>query len=296
MVSPRTILITQITIILLVGYWWYALVWSTAPTGTGEVQVHFFDVGQGDAILIETPNRRQVLIDAGRGIEILNELNSVLPAHDTKIDVLVMTHPDADHIGGFVPVLQRFAVQTIITSFVETNTSVYRKVLEGMAKQEEDGTEVYTITQAQTFTLDDVRFDILWPLGREVQETNAASVVVLATYGDMNVLLTGDANKAVEDRLVKVFGERIRDIEILKAGHHGSKTSTSAKFLNHTAPSAVIYSAAKNSQYGHPHESVIHIVDTYSDQHPDRNLQQYRTSDGTTSFCLKKTSFTECTP
>ena len=289
-------IVFQVVGVLLLAYWWYILVLPTLTPTDYRVRVHFLDVGQGDAILIETPDRRQILVDAGRSIKILDRLQEILPMSDVEIDVLVMTHPDADHIGGFVPIIKRYTVNTIIRSFANSNTGVYKALLKEIEQsQEEDDTAVHIINRAYTFSLDGVQFDILWPLNEEVKETNAASVVLLMTYGDMKVLLTGDANAAVEDLLVNVFPNRTEDVDILKAGHHGSKTSTSELFLTHTKPDAIVYSASKNNRYGHPHDIVKERVANYGNRHPEENLRDYWTAtDGTISFCLTHTSFQVC--
>ena len=281
------------TAVFCLGYWWYALVWSVAPTGdsAGMARVHFLDVGQGDAILIETPGARQLLVDAGRGIRVLTALDAILSSHEKEIEVAVMTHPDADHIGGFVPVFDRYEVGTVIRSFVDTDTSVYMKVLEKIA---EEGSVSHAVSRAYSFTLDGMEFDILWPIGEDVRETNAASIVLLVTYGDMKVLLTGDAPAAVEEYLVTAFPGRLADVDILKAGHHGSKTSTAPAFLAHTKPNAFVYSMKAGNHYGHPHESVLSTFADYTARFPAEKAKEYRTSDGTVSFCLTEVSFSEC--
>lgn len=277
--------------VVIIGHWWYVLVWHALFLNSNYLHVHFLNVGQGDAVLIETPNNRQVLVDAGRGIKILNALDAVLPAHDRDIDVAVMTHPDADHIGGFVPVLNQYEVGTVIQSFIPSNTTLYKTVVKAV---ENEKSSVYTISQVYSFSLDGVRFDVLWPIGTAVKEINAASVVLLVTHGDIEILLTGDAPSAVEDFLVETFPEYLEDIEILKAGHHGSKTSTSQKFLIHTKPNVIVYSTGKNNSYGHPHTAVKDRVANYSAAHPEENLKSHTTESGTVSFCVTKKQFALC--
>ena len=278
---------------VIIGYWWYALVWHSLFLHDDYVRVHFLDVGQGDAILIETPNNHQVLVDAGRGIRVLSALDEVLPAHDRNIDIAVMTHPDADHIGGFVPVFRQYDVGIIMQSFIPSKTKLYG-IVQDAVKNEKVGdkhAEVYTISRTYLFSLDGVRFDILWPIGKEVEETNAASIVLLVTYGEMEILLTGDAPSAVEDFLVEMFAEKLEDIEILKAGHQGSKTSTSETFLTRTKPNAIIYSFGKRNSYGHPDEMVEERVGAYSAAHSGEGLTEHRTADGTVSVLCDKKKF-----
>ena len=275
----------------IVGYWWYMIVWHTLVTDGETLKVHFLNVGSGDAILLETPNKRRVLIDAGRGIGILNELDAVLQTSSRDIDIAVMTHPDMDHIGGFIPVLKRYKIDTVIQSPISAQTAVYKKVTESV---KDEGATIYTITRPHSFLLDGVQIDILWPIGTEMTETNVASVVLLITYGNTEILLTGDVPIAVEEFLINTFPKKLNDIEILKAGHHGSKTSTAQKFLIHTKPNAILYSTDKDNPYGHPHDSVLERVKQYTKVYPEQNLTDYYTADGTVSFCITPTQYTVC--
>ena len=265
--------------------------WQTLFIEESPLRIHFIDVGQGDAILLETPNRYQVLIDAGRGLSVLNALDELLPTNDRDIDIAILTHPDSDHIGGFVPIFRRYAVGTVFQTPTVAKTDVYRQVITAI---EEEKATTHTVQQPSSFSLDGVRIDILWPQGAEITETNAASIVLLITYGSTEILLTGDASTKVEEFLVAQFPERLNDIDLLKAGHHGSKTSTAPTFLNHTKPNAIIYSAGKNNRYGHPHEIVLARVKTYAEAHPAEKLTEHYTADGTISFCITPKQFTLC--
>ena len=140
--NNKTAIIILATIVLIIGYWWYMLVWHSVLTTGDNIRVHFLNIGQGDAILIETPNNKQVLIDAGRGIRILNEIDSILPASDRDIDVAIITHPDEDHIGGFIPILQRYTVGTVLQSFIESESDTYKQVATAI---KEEGAITHTI-------------------------------------------------------------------------------------------------------------------------------------------------------
>ena len=283
-----TLLTAAVTIL---GYWWYVLIWQTPFIEENPLRIHFINVGQGDAILLETPNRYQILIDAGRGLSILNALDDLLPTNDRDIDITILTHPDSDHIGGFVPIFRRYTVDTVFQTPAATETNVYKQVV---AAIEKEGAATHTVQQPLSFSLDGVRIDLLWPQGTEITETNAASIVLLITYGSTEILLTGDAPAEVEEFLIAQFPEKLSDIDLLKAGHHGSKTSTASAFLNHTKPNAIIYSAGKDNHYGHPHSIVLSRVKTYAAAHPAENLTEHYTADGTVSFCITPTRVTVC--
>ena len=144
------------------------------------------------------------------------------------------------------------------------------------------------------FTIDGVDFTVMWPIGNRVREKNAASIILLVAYGEVEILLTGDAPSAVEEEIIQLFEKELEDIEILKAGHHGSKTSTGEKLLLHTKPNALIYSAGKNNAYGHPHDIVKERVNVYKEKHPKEHIKSYKTTDGTISFCMTKKQFSLC--
>ena len=269
-----------------------------APTTTSStLEVHFLNVGQGDATLIQTPNNRQVLIDASRGSAVLKPLQEIIPSYDKTLDAIVLTHPDADHIGGFVPILDTYEVEYALhpyTPFAETQIAQRVGILLSEHIPEKNR---ITIANYHTFTLDGVSFEFLWPLIKDSNPTkdrNYASIVTLVRYGDMEIVLMGDAPKEVEHRIIDLFPEKLRSIEILKLGHHGSKTSTSLAFLKHLTPEVAVISASASNPYGHPHREVLTALDTYSSQHTDEPITLYETKNGTISLCLSKQAFAEC--
>ena len=278
-------------IVVVIGYWWYIALQQQLSISENMLRIHFMDVGQGDAVLVETPKGYQVLIDAGRGIQILNALDTILQANDRDIDIAIMTHPDEDHIGGFMSVLQRYSVKTVIQSFIASESNMYKQITSAI---EREGATTHTIKQAYSFSLDNVQFDILWPIGMEVTETNAASIVLLMTYGTTKILLTGDAPAEVEEFLIKSFPKKLSDIEILKTGHHGSKTSTAASFLMHTKPNTIVHSFGENNPYKHPHEETIKRIKTFAQKNPTEKLTEHYTRDGTISLCVTPSRYTHC--
>ena len=205
-----------------ITYVWFAVVYPNLAAQP--FAVHFLNVGQGDATLITTPRGRTILIDGGRGPAVMEQLGTVLPPYENDIDVVIATHPDADHIGGFIPVLEQYNVRYIIQNNTTAETSVYTILQERI---QAEGATVHTMDTPVTFTLDDVVFSLLWPSEENITNTNASSIVLTAIYKEAEVLLTGDAPRVVEERLVEIFPDLLTDIDVLKAGHHGSRTSTS---------------------------------------------------------------------
>lgn len=290
----KTALVMLGVAVFVAIYWWCALVLFDATYG-GELRVHFLDVGQGDAIVVETPGRKQVLIDAGRGLSIVEPLQEILPQHDKTLDIAVLTHPDADHIGGFIPVFDRYDVSLVFHSFASFDTATAQKVESLLEKEVPDERHIIPVSDRYSFVVDGVRFEILWPLQvSTVTDKNVFSIVLLVQYGDVKVLLTGDAPASVEEKLIQMFPEMLRDVDLLKLGHHGSKTSTSRNFVRHTAPNIAVVSAGESNSYGHPAAEVLHTIESYNAEHPDDALVLYETKHGTVSFCASKREIAPC--
>lgn len=254
-VRMRLMILFLIT--LFSGVVW--LVPYTSAVDTHEYfTVHFFDVGQGDAIFIETPEGIQVLVDGGRDSTILRELAEVMAFGDRTIDMVIGTHPDSDHIGGLIDVFSRYDVGIILTTENEgeSETAATYATL-----RENEGAEVLYARRGQVFTLGaSTTLEVLFPdTDVTSYESNASSIVVKVTYGDSSLLLTGDSPKRIEEYLVLTEGEHLEST-VLKIGHHGSRTSTSELFLREVDPTYAVISAEKNSRYGHPHVEVTDML------------------------------------
>ncbi len=222
------------------------------------LQVTFLDVGQGDAILIETPDGVQALIDGGPDGTVLRELARELPWGDRTLDLVVGTHPDKDHIGGLVDILARYTVASILTTenTGETMTaSAYQKALtaETAVVHMARAGQVYTLGASTTLTILSPERD------PSMLESNTASIVAKLSYGDIDFLLTGDAPESIEDYISVTYGEQLQS-EVLKLGHHGSRTSTGQLFLETVQPQYAVVSAGRDNSYGHPHEEVVSRV------------------------------------
>ncbi len=220
----------------------------------GRLTVSFLNVGQGDAIFIESPTGRQVLIDGGPNRAVLRALARVMPWYDRSIDVVIATHPDADHVTGLVDVLQRYAVSLIVETGVSADTPQAESMLASVARER---AERLSARRGQIIDLGGGAFlEILFP-DREPEgmETNTASIVARLVYGDTAFMLTGDSPEQIEHYLVQIDGEELRSA-VLKAGHHGSRTSSSLLFVGMVNPSYAVYSRGCDNTYGHPHAEV----------------------------------------
>lgn len=226
-----------------------------------QLTVAFLDVGQGDAIFIESPTRRQILIDGGRDRAVLRELGAVMPWWDRSIDMLIATHPDADHVGGLFDVLARYAVATIVQSDVQNDTPQTESLLAAVARERDTGAVEVEARRGQYFDIGGGAYiEILFPDRSVVGlETNTASIVARVVYGGTSFLLSGDSPKSIEEYLVLLDGKRLK-ADVLKAGHHGSDTSSSALFVGYTAPEWAVFSRGCENTYGHPHQEVVNLM------------------------------------
>lgn len=235
--------------------------WASEPMSG--LFIAFLDVGQGDAIYIKSPAGNDMLIDGGREDEkVLAAISEVMPITDRKIDVMVATHADADHIGGLPEILARYAVGVVVVSGNESDTGIWNSFENG-AKNEPGAKMVY----GRKGTIIDlgagVTFEILFPDRDPVGlETNLSSIVGILRYGSTTALLTGDSPDEIENYLIQKEGLRL-DVDILKLGHHGSDTSTSDAFLEATTPTYAVVSAGQGNSYRHPTKDVTErVLDT----------------------------------
>lgn len=226
-------------------------------------RISMLDVGQGDSFLIQAANGKQLLIDGGRDASVIIELEKVMPHGDRSIDVVIATHPDADHIGGLSEVVKRYEVGLFLTSQVIAETEMFQSLHAQLLKE---NIPSYYARHGMTLTLDEVlpsTFTILFP-DRDTSdwETNTTSIVGRLDIGETSILFTGDSPISVEQFLIAA-DPKILDVDILKLGHHGSKTSTSEELLKATTPELALISAGINNQYGHPSKEVIERLEQF---------------------------------
>jgi len=224
--------------------------------------VAFLDVGQGDSIFIETPKGAQVLIDAGRDRKVLRELVKFMPFFDRSIDVVIATHPDEDHIGGLPDILKRFNVGVFIESGVDKNTGAYNTIQKLLKEKE---IETVIADREIKIVLDgNILLDFLFPkIDASEFSSNTASVITQLIYREHEFLMTGDSPKSIEKYLVKKYGDELQS-DVLKIGHHGSKTSSAEIFVKSVAPTYAVVSAGEDNRYGHPHKEVLDIFERES--------------------------------
>jgi competence protein ComEC len=228
---------------------------SPAPTQTkGELKVHFIDVGQGDSILIDL-GETEVLIDGGeKSPGVVSYLDKYV---DGPLEVMVATHPHADHIGGLIAVLDTFQVEQI---WHNGDTSTSKTYTEFMSAVHSEGAPVHTGRRGDKISAGELSFTILNP-STLAGTTNNNSIVASLSYGNVDFLFTGDAEQEAEAAMLAASDIPVPEVEILKVGHHGSRTASSKDFLAVTSPEVAVYMAGKGNSYGHPHQETLDALD-----------------------------------
>ncbi len=233
---------------------WLPIV-TVSATDEPYLTVRFLDVGQGDSIHITTPDGFEMLIDGGPSSGVLRELAEGRNYFDKHIDIVAVTHPDTDHVAGLVDVLERYDVGMILETPVEHDASAARAFDRAA---EAEGADVISAQAGQLIQLGaSTTVRILSPEGDTTNwESNASSIILQVVYGEIEFMLTGDAPSGIEDYLVGAYGTSLTS-DVLKLGHHGSKTSTGENFLQTVKPDFAIVSASIDNRYGHPSSDVI---------------------------------------
>jgi len=205
------------------------------------------DVGQGQCLLLESQGFT-AMIDCGgeAGKEVGEQATRHLHSHgQTRLDVLVLTHYDWDHVSGAVQLLQRVSVGHLLLPEQAEPSGMHRQIV---AAAQAEGTEVHYVTQLTEIAFSEGKLQIFPPVSEK--DSNDSGICVLATAAEYDILITGDLSRAAEQTLLQTYA--VPDVELLVAGHHGSEDSTSYALLNVTAPELVLISVGADNSYGHP--------------------------------------------
>ena len=247
-------------IILVILFGLNVFVWQAVCdlNNSQYLEVTFFDIGQGDAIFIETPQRHQILIDGGPTSNILEKLGQEMPFWDRTIDLIILSHPERDHMAGLLDVLKRYKVKNILWTGVKRSTSEFT---EWQRLIKEEKANIYIAQAGLSFG----GLQVLYPLesleGEELEDTNNTSIIIKLTFGENSFLFIGDVNKSVERELIE--NGLVSDIGVLKVGHHGSKTSTADDFIATISPKIAVISLDEDNSYGHPHPETLETLAKY---------------------------------
>ena len=238
---------------------------SNSTSTYSGLKIHYIDVGQGDSELIQV-NGKNLLIDAGPN-ESRDKLMSYLNKQNIKkLDYVIATHPDEDHIGGMGNVLKKYSIDKFYTPKKIVNTKTFEYMIQQLKNK---NMKIDTPTPGVQLDLGkNTTAEILAPNSKSYPDTNNYSVVLKLTYGNTKFLFTGDAEKTSEMEMIDKNYDLSADV--LKVGHHGSSSSTSQQFLDKINPKIAVISCGKNNKYGHPHKKTINKL-------KKKNIQIYRT-------------------
>lgn len=247
----------SILALILANIFIFQIDWQNSHRG---LTFAMLDVGQGDALFIESPTGTQILVDGGPARKILSPLSRVMNPFDKKIDAVIITNPDADHIGGFLDVLKNYQVGEVFSSGTVSSSKTF-KDLETQIQNK----NIPNLLVKKGMRLDlggGAVLDILFP-DRDVSswKTNDGSVVARLSYGNTSVMLTGDAPKSTEKIILEDFSPSELHSDILKVGHHGSRGSTSLEFAQAVSPMYALISDGKGNSYGHPHQETLDVIE-----------------------------------
>lgn len=253
-----------LTIIFMILAGAFELFQGTVAITPGEdLKVHFLDVGQGDSIFIELPTNETILIDASIKDASNKIINYLREENVSKIDYVFATHPHSDHIGGMSAVIKAFDIGQIYMPKAVTTTKTYENLLLTI---KDKNLKIKTAKAGNTIIdTDDLKLVVLAPNQDSYESLNNYSIVLKLTYKEKSFLFTGDAETLSEK---EITGDV--EADVLKVGHHGSRTSTSQAFLNKVNPSYAVISVGLNNDYKHPHQEVI-------DRLEKKNIKIYRT-------------------
>ncbi len=239
-----------------IGFAFLLLILCIASLGDGLLHLSYLDVGQGDAILIRTPAMEYILIDGGPDGRVLQEISTVMPFYERTIDLLVLSHPHADHVDGLVEVLERYDVGSVLLTGVSYRYPGYERFLDLVTEKK---VKIFFVNGEYDYRFGSLVFDIVYPLeslqGAHFENINNSSIAMRVLFGSHSFFFSGDLELEGEAKIIK-NGIDVR-ADVLKAGHHGSRTSNSEEILDLMRPSWAIVSCGVDNSFQHPHSETV---------------------------------------
>lgn len=225
----------------------------------GQLHLYFLDVGQGDALLLQTPEGKWGMVDTGRSPDLLSKVQEFMPTTNRELEFVVLTHPDADHIESVLEVLTAYKVKYLFWNKTAKQNGLISELKNLVTSTD---TIDMPLKENNDFVVGCcTKFNVLWPSKDfdtyHETESNNISIALLVSYKDFDVFTAGDLPTEFEDKLVRLSDVKQTQVEVLKVGHHGSRTSTSNEFLRLLNPEIGIISVGKGNSYGHPTPEVI---------------------------------------
>ncbi|MCE5236611.1 MAG: ComEC/Rec2 family competence protein [Clostridiaceae bacterium] len=226
----------------------------------GTMDVFVLDVGQGDSIFLRSPSGKTMLVDASEADE-FGVIDAFLKAQGvTRLDVVVATHPHSDHIGAMYKVINAYEIGTFYMPDVSHTTATFEKMMDALEKNDVGVKRAEANGESYIPWSDEVTVRILSPLAGgdyDENELNGWSAVLHVSFAGSSILLTGDAEKPSEQKMIDAYDASVLRATVLKAGHHGSNTSSSDAFLDAVSPEIAVISCGLNNDYGHPHKETL---------------------------------------
>ena len=242
----------------------FVISWETINMqADGLLHIFVLDIGQGDSTLIKTPNGKYILIDVGsNSYKLESELQKYIPWYNRSIDLLVFSHPHADHFAGYFSLEKKYpAFITLISSTLNDNS------FKSLFKQLEESSNLVISDSSKDWYIDNVKLDTLYPVNQSTslhhKNVNLGSIVQKLTYKNFDMLFTGDLEKEGLDLLADLYENNLQS-EFLKAPHHGSRNGWSEEFLKVVLPKEVTISAGLNNRHGHPHQEFLDAKKRYN--------------------------------
>ena len=258
--------IIGIIVVLLAGYFGIDLTQDSKVPKDSKLMISYMDVGQGDAAYIKV-NGNDILIDAGPWSNSKELLEQLKAKNIDDFELVIVTHPHEDHIGGMVDVFKEYEVKAFYSPKITHTTKTYENLVkavkdEGLKTKELKGGMVIDLGEG-------AKFEVFTPQKSEYEELNDYSPIMKLSFGDTSYLFTGDAEKLAEEEALAKYKTSL-DSDVIKFGHHGSSSSSSNAFIEAVSPKYGIISCAKDNKYGHPHRETLDIIKKY-------NIKTFRT-------------------
>lgn len=243
---------------------------STASTTDPNLHIYFLNVGQGDSEYIKTPSGQDILIDGGPDSSVLGELGKVMILGDRKIDLVILTHPHADHLTGLIDVINRFEIGEVWETGVEYPSSVY-DTWKNLVKEKGISDKFVSANVQKDFG--DVKILVLYPLspiknppageaGQTIDNVNNASIISELDYNKFSALFLGDAEKPAQAQILK----SVKPMQVVKIAHHGSQNGLNQDLMKIVRPAVAVIEVGAKNTYGHPTASTISFLKSLATQ------------------------------
>lgn len=249
-------------------------------TPSGNLEISYLDVGQGDAAYIRV-NDFDILIDAGPRSDVDKLMKQLEEKNIDDFEIVIATHPHEDHIGGMVKVFEKYDIKSFYMPKVTHTTKTFENMLKAVS---EEGLKVKVIKEGTSFDLGQgAKIDVYSPIYESYEEFNDYSPIMKLTFGNTSYMFTGDAEAHAEQEVVAKYPKNL-DADVLKFGHHGSSTSSTEEFVEAVSPEYGVISCGVDNKYGHPHRETLQTIDTHGIKayRTDKQGQITITSDGNT--------------